>query len=321
MSEKITKLTKKQEAAMSVYVQKWLGIGTNTDRLDPDRTTSIINKYQEKILDEKPTPVVIFNNPIEAWVAVCYASNGTAINELKDKVENYFVNGDTSIDTSNPVYPYQDGSLYSSVISFYDFFINEVGIEVPDDLREKFDCWSDTTELGLIYPLDNVCIVSEKPSHINLNDAGEVHCENGPAINYEGFGDFIIYSLNGVTVPEWLVMTPEEDLKIEDYHKIKNADVRTEFVRKFGVERMLDHFGKKVDTFENYNHEWWNKSEYELWDMASAFDGVSYAPHLKMLNQTTKIWHVEAVSPNCSNLSDAIKERFGGRDFTISAIA
>ena len=43
MSEKITKLTKKQEAAMSVYVQKWLGIGTNTDRLDPDRTTSIIN--------------------------------------------------------------------------------------------------------------------------------------------------------------------------------------------------------------------------------------------------------------------------------------
>lgn len=318
---KIDKLTQAQTNKMSEYVDKWVGIGTNTDRLNPDRTLDIINKYQKLILETDPTPVVIFNNPIEAWVATVYSTQGVGVADLKGKVENYFTNGDDSIDASNPTYPYQDGSFYSSVISFYDFFLEEVGVDTTDDLREKFNAWRDTTELGLIYPLDGVCIVSEKPTTIHINEDNQLHCENGPAIEYSGHGDFTIYSLNGVTVPEWLVMTPEEELDIDDYNKIKNADVRTEFVRKFGIERMLDKFGKKIDTYENYNHEWWDKSEYELWDMAKAFGGVDYAPHLRMLNQTTKIWHVEAVSPSCSNLSEAIKERFGGRDFTISAIA
>jgi hypothetical protein len=40
-----------------------------------------------------------------------------------------------------------------------------------------------------------------------------------------------------------------------------------------------------------------------------------------MLNQTTGIWHVEAVSPQCRTLKDAIKERFGGREMKIVAIA
>ena len=40
-----------------------------------------------------------------------------------------------------------------------------------------------------------------------------------------------------------------------------------------------------------------------------------------MMNQTTKIWHMEAVSPNCRTLKDAIKERFGGREMKIVGIA
>jgi hypothetical protein len=40
-----------------------------------------------------------------------------------------------------------------------------------------------------------------------------------------------------------------------------------------------------------------------------------------MQNQTTEIWHVEAVSPACRTLKDAIKERFGGKDMKILNIA
>jgi len=79
--------------------------------------------------------------------------------------------------------------------------------------------------------------------------------------------------------------------------------------------------GKKIGSYENYDEEWWTKSEYKLWDMAALFPNLNYQPYLKMMNQTTKIWHVEAVSPDCRTLRDAIKERFGGRDFTIKAIA
>jgi hypothetical protein len=40
-----------------------------------------------------------------------------------------------------------------------------------------------------------------------------------------------------------------------------------------------------------------------------------------MTNQTTGVFHVEAVSPRCRTLADAIKERLGGRDLKITAIA
>jgi hypothetical protein len=84
---------------------------------------------------------------------------------------------------------------------------------------------------------------------------------------------------------------------------------------------MLETHGSQLDTFKNYNEEWWTKSEYELWDMNTVFEGVDYAPHLKMRNATTGIWHVEAVAPNCKTLNDAIQDRFNGRDFCIEAIA
>lgn len=86
---------------------------------------------------------------------------------------------------------------------------------------------------------------------------------------------------------------------------------------------MLD-MGKIVDSYENYpdqtNYSWWWKSEYELWDMSAIFDEIPYQPYLKMKNQTTGVWHVEAVSPNCKTLLEAIKERFGGREMKIVSI-
>jgi hypothetical protein len=182
-----------------------------------------------------------------------------------------------------------------------------------------YDMWEETSKIGLIYPLEDVCIVSEKPTVINLSD-NQLHCEGGPALEYAGHSSFKIFALNGVMVDEYLAVTPGEQLDLTYYNEIQNADQKTEFVRKFGVERMLE-LGKKIDSYDKYSDEWWNKSEYELWDMSCLFQGVSYAPHLKMVNQTTNVFHVEAVSPQCRTLADAIKERLGGRDLKITAIA
>jgi len=323
MADKIDKLTPEQEAAMDDYVAKWRKIGVDTSRLDPDETVNIIHAYQENILKMKKTPVLIVDNPIEAWVGCNYAVTGVPIDEIKDRIANYFkcAKGEKDIEIDRPVYPYQDGSFFSSILSFYDYMISELGIDIPQDLLDKFEIWKDTSKLGLIYPLDEVCIVTEKPLYIHLNEDNELHRDGGPALAYAGAGEFKIYAMNGISCSDWLVETPAMELDLKRYHDIKNADERTEFVRKFGIERMLGEFGKQLDTFEKYDHEWWTNSEYELWDMNEIFEGVAYAPHLKMKNMSTGVWHVEAVSPKCANLKDAIKERFGGKDFTIAAIA
>ena len=310
-NKQIEKLTDAQVAAMPKYVEKWIAIGTNTDRLNYDETLDIVNAVQVELLNRKKTPVVIFDNPIECWVAANYAHyHGVRANELPGKVEEFF-NGN-KITLEPFVMPHLTGSFDASVFSFYDFFRTEVGLDYGE-YTEKYNIWESTTKLGLIFPLDEVAIVSQKPSVVKLNDATPrvTHCDGGPAISYEGRGDFNIYMLNGVRVPEWLATTHSSKIDIKRYNDISNADVKMEFLRKVGVERMLS-MGKKIDSYKNYNEEWWTKSEYELYDMAKLFIGVPFAPHLKMLNQTTKVWHVEAVSPECRNLEAAIKERLGG---------
>ena len=55
--------------------------------------------------------------------------------------------------------------------------------------------------------------------------------------------------------------------------------------------------------------------------MKNIFVGLDYQPYVKMKNQTTQVWHVEAVSPQCRTLKEAIKERFGGKEMKIVGIA
>jgi hypothetical protein len=111
-----------------------------------------------------------------------------------------------------------------------------------------------------------------------------------------------------------------DHIPLKNYNLIENADQKMEFVKKVGIERMLD-MGTQIDSYKKYKTKMWHNSQYELWDMSKLFPTITYAPHLKMLNQTTGVWHVEAVSPKCRTLTEAIQERFGGRDLEIEAIA
>lgn len=320
-TKKIEELTPEQTAAMPVYAEKWINKGTNTDRLNYDDTLDIIHNLQTKILNQKTTPVVIFNNPIECWIA-CHLSvyKNIPVNDLKKEVDAFFLEKKhRDMKLENFVMPYLVGSFDAGIFSFYDYSQKELGIDYKE-YSEKFEIWKKTSEIGLIFPLENVCIVSEKPTVIKLNEAKLAHCDGGPAISYAGHGDLNVFILNNVIVPEWLAVTKGTDIPLERYTELDNADVKMEFVKKVGIERMLST-GKKLDSYENYTDPMWHSSEYELWDMAHLFPNIPYAPHLKMLNQTTKVWHVEAVSPDCRNLVDAMKDRFGGRDLEIIAIA
>jgi hypothetical protein len=319
---KIERLTNEQEAKMPQYIQKWIKIGTDTSRFDLEEAIDIVHDVQQNILNQNKTPVLVFDDPIEAWVACCFAEKNHKANEIPKLVDKYF-EGKKKIKLEPFTMPALAGSFDASTFAFYDFFRDELGISY--EKNEEYEMWKRTTRLGLIYNIKDVsdhdmCIVSQKPIKVNLDENNVIHGDGKPAVEYAGRGKIKIYALHGTVVPEWLAMTRAQDIFMESYHEITNADVRTEFVRKVGVERMLDT-GKKIDSYTNYKQKWWKNSQYELWDMANLFEGVEYAPHLKMLNPTTKVWHVEAVSPECRTLADAIKERFNGMDLEIVDMA
>lgn len=323
MKEKITELTAEQRAKMPKYVDKWIEIGTNTDRLDPTTTRKTIDGFRKLINLEVDVPLLIVKNPIEGWVASALALQDVAFEDIPAEMESVFNGNPKKREIPKATMPWQTGSFFAASFSFYDYMLEVVGVEFTAELWAKYKTWEATSQLGCIYPLAHMTIVSEKPLEIHLNEARVLHRDGGPALLYDGMGDFKIYSLNGVRVPQELAETDAEKLDLQSYHSITNADVRAEFVRKVGIERFLDS-GTLVDSYRSYDktsHDWWHKSEYELYDMSAMFDGLSYAPYLKMTNQTTGIFHMEGVSPDCRTVGQALKERFGGRDFVISAIA
>ena len=320
----ITELTQEQKDQCPIYAQKWIDIGISTNRIEYDRALDIVNDVQEHLLQKPRTPIILVDDPIEAWIACHFANEGTPVNEIMGKVDEFYATPKKDrIKLESFSTPYLVGSFDASIWSFYDYCQQVLGVDYREK-TENFAIWKATSELGMIFPFDHVCIVSQKPTTIKLNENRVAHCDGGPAIEYAGRGNgktnIKIFMLNGIRVPEWLAVTPSGNLSDKDYSQLENADQKMEFVRKFGVERMLG-MGKKIDSYEKYNKEWWTRSQYELWDMHCLFEGVPYAPHLKMLNQTTGVWHVEAVSPDCITLEDAVKERMLGLDFDIQAIA
>lgn len=289
---KITELTLEQNQQLKDFYQKCLAIGRSIVPIDHERAESIITQLYAKIGQPKPT-FHYFRSPVEL------------INTHPEvKLDNYF-----------------GGQQWIYWKAFYTFCEN-IGVKYEKGDSELLALWmQEADHLHWWFPYETDCAIIERPTALNVNEQGFLHCENGPAIEYAD--GWKLYYLNGIKVTEYLVMTPSEELDINVFLRETNADVKAEFVRKYGVERMA-HLGTKIDSYENYpreQNEWWHRSQYELWDLHVLFPGLDYQPYVKMQNQTTHVWHMEAVSPDCRNLKDAIKERFGGTEFNIIKIA
>ena len=206
-------------------------------------------------------------------------------------------------------------------IAYYKYF-EKYGLLPNDKNFDIFDIWYNLAcSCGWCYTFENMVFVCEKPSELSLNEQGKLHKDGDMALKYsDGYG---LYMLNGIRVSKELAITPAEKLDIKLFMKEQNADIKAEFIRKYGIERMLS-LGKIVDTYKNYNEHWWIKSEYELWDMHSVYK--EFTKHekcmfLKMKNLTMGIWHLEGVHPSCNTLAEALKWRMNNNTNKIKAIA
>lgn len=296
-SKMINELTEKQIEKFPLYVKEWLARGLTTWRRTQEEAERDFSAFQLHVLKKEPVPVILLDSPKKCWEKICEV---------------------TGLKSEDFIYPCFDCQFWTGWFSFYEFMRKELKIEYANKL--EYQSFLNCNGYGMAWPLEDVCVVCQPPTILKVNSLG-LHCEDGPALSYNG--DNECWSLNGVKVSQKLVMTPSEQLSMDMFTHESNADVKAEFVRKYGIERMAD-IGKVVDRYENYDQEeqpWWWKSEYTLIDMHPAFADISYQPYLKMLNQTTGIWHMEACSPNVRVLTDAIKERFGGKEMKIVSIS
>jgi hypothetical protein len=192
------------------------------------------------------------------------------------------------------VYPYLYGNFDSGYYSFYDFINQE--LQIRYECQEKWDCYLNLSNVSLIYPITNFVIISEKPTEIKMKNL-ILHNDGGAAISYaDGFS---IYALNGVRVPQWLSEKKHNEIDPSKFATIENVEVRREFVRKVGIERIACHCGGKVID---------SQGSYELIEIDLKGKTGKW-PYLKMLNPSIGVWHLECVDKSCRTVQHALNFR------------
>lgn len=291
----IKELTQKQIDAIPKYVDSWVKIGLTTKPMSESDASIDFGLFQTKILERKtPAPVVLFDSPLECWIAVNLIKNDANIksSEIHKKVANQLSGKDKKIKLADFVYPYYDCQFWASFFAYYDFFKNECGIE----LNDNYEILKKTVMYGMVFPLNELCIVCQPPTIIKKNANG-LHCENGPALSYNGHNE--IYALNGVIMKKEHVMTPASKIKGSDIMAETNVEVRRELIRKVGIERLLETTSHKVLD---------KKDNYELLSL-DLTDELKNCKYLKMINPSVGCYHVEGVDPSINTVDAALKWR------------
>jgi len=294
----IEKLTKKQEELLGAYREKWIKIGLSTKQVGVVETKKIINDlYSTILIQPLPKKIYIAKGPLHAWAMVMRIKNHKSPENLTAQQIKLWSTKEQII------WPYLDGSFFSSPIAFYDFFQTECKINFGNELSKRFTIWKNTTKLGLIYPFDDVCVVSTKPKEIFLNSSGELHRDGGPALVYDD--GTCVYALNGVRFSDpTLVIKERKKFTKKDILSIVNVDQRREIVAKLGVSLIIEIL--KPEILDTMIDEL-SGDQYTLYNVN--IDDTRVRPYLKMWDAAAKKWIIEGVAPEVTTCKAALAWR------------
>jgi hypothetical protein len=86
------------------------------------------------------------------------------------------------------------------------------------------------------YPLEDVCLVSERRIELHHDERNRLHCKDGLAIGYpDGWG---IYAWHGVHVPKWVIMEPEKIIPFTIKYE-RNIEIARVMLERYGIDNFL----------------------------------------------------------------------------------
>ena len=316
MSDKIIeKLTKEQEDQIPIYLKKWVDNGLSTKPLDETQAIEALKNIYKIPNFEGPKYFLFFRSPYECFVASNIFEKllpeDTPEDQIKPLILKYLENNEwkkqiKSLDNYSMIF----GNIEWDIgwTGFYDYVLNVLFPERKNEFK-LFESYADSlTKIHIFLPFENVVFFSDRPTDINLNEEGKLHADLKPALKYaDGYS---IYSLNGVRVPEYLVMTKGEDLNVLTVMGERNVDVRREGLRKIPLEKIINDTGAKVIDTWNDDRPW---CDYTLYEMDFR-DGKKRIV-LRMKNPSEGTWHFERVEDDVKTVKQALAWRNGQEDY------
>lgn len=268
----IEELNAKQEKLMNdISIEYEQNVLNGDDSYDIEKISDGIN-FIYKLADLPEPQIVICPSPMDMAIEA----------ELK----------------SGETIDYLGNGYDSGWTAFYDFF-QRIGVEF--DREWGFEIWRDFILKSGVFATvlcENVAFVCIRPCKVNLNDNGDLHSDKEMAIYWrDGYGE---YYMNGVSMPENIILTRADKIDPKLVLTEKNAEVRREIVRKIGVEKLCRDLGAKVIDM---------KDNYELLELN--LGDARMRPYLKMINPSIGTYHIEGVSPECKTVDQALEFRNG----------
>lgn len=197
-----------------------------------ERLTKII--YEDYFKEPCPAPedIEIHPSPRTAWEALC--------RRVADSEENY---QELVKEIELPSLAGRGDAVFYVAIDI----ALESG-EKPEDCDAKL---LELSEVSWVWPMPGFCIFADLPRTLKLNEDKEIHCDDGPAIEYvNGEKRWFI---NGHKVDEQIVMHPETQT-VEQVLNESNGDIRTIRAERYGWLKLLDDCGD-VSTLDERNNE------------------------------------------------------------------
>ena len=249
MAKKIEKLTEEQTSKFPHYVQKWTDIGLCTKPADrPRAERGIVAAYAVAKL--KAPRIVWCESPLKMYLTIqAYKSISADPKKIKaaENDPNYvnrymkanqrklYAEAQKGLD--NTVYGQHDAGW----MSFYDFFRTECGlVEQTEQLQGLSEI---SQSAGWFVPFEHICFICERHSILRRNAEGQLHCEDGPAVQYpDGWS---VYAINGILCDEQIIMRPETQ-NVKQINNESNADRRAIRIERFGWTRYLKESKAKL---------------------------------------------------------------------------
>lgn len=227
MNKKIETLTPEQEVLLQQTIDRWLSIGRSCEPIDMQKAEEVITEFYAKIGKPKPK-IVKFDSPYGCMIAASMSKWDQLRDQLRGQLRdqlnwNYFA-----------------GAYWSFVEVFYKF-CNQIGVEYTQEQTELLDLWIKQSEiLQFWWPMDGLCVISERPEILNLDEAGRLHNPNGPAIRYRD--GWSVYTINGVRMPEKYFTQPVTPSIIDSE---TNVEIQRKLIERYGLQKYIEDSGAK----------------------------------------------------------------------------
>jgi hypothetical protein len=143
---------------------------------------------------------------------------------LLESALNAVEQGVVGIRTRLAAWAYFGAPLWVAYAAEMDYLNRVIGVRLDRSFIDPVaDC-------GLFWMLNGICFAAERPTHLNRDGAGDLHCEVGPSIAYPSGWSW--WHWHDIRVPQEVIEMPER-ITLDSIHDARRPELRRIMIERY----------------------------------------------------------------------------------------